>query len=69
MEDKFNNDKIDVLKGVRVKGIDKNVIVLQEGKTKELCHLPYGMCVWAAGIAPRPLTKRLIQSIPGQRNR
>jgi len=69
VEDKFSNDKIDVLKGVRVKGIDENFIVLQEGKTKELCHLPYGMCVWAAGIAPRPLTKCLIQSIPGQRNR
>jgi len=27
------------------------------------------MCVWAAGIAPRELTKKLMKDIPGQTNR
>ena len=52
-----------------MKGIDENFIAIQEGKTKELQYLPYGMCVWAAGISPRPLTKSMIQGIPGQRNK
>lgn len=58
-----------MVKGVRVKGIDEDVIKLQDGKTKEMIDLPYGMCVWAAGISPRALTKSMIRSIPGQKNR
>ena len=52
-----------------MKGIDEDVIKLQDGKTKEMIDLPYGMCVWAAGISPRALTKSMIRSIPGQKNR
>ena len=45
------------------------MIKIMDGNTKQISDIPYGMCVWAAGIAPRPLTKKMISNIPGQRNR
>lgn len=42
---------------------------LKDAKTKEVRTLPYGMCVWCAGIAPRELTKQLMKDLPAQTNR
>lgn len=69
VENKFHQDSINVIKGVRVKKIEEGAICLQDGKTKEIQQLPYGMCVWSAGIAPRQLTKDMIKAIPDQKNR
>ncbi|XP_065051948.1 uncharacterized protein LOC135681414 [Rhopilema esculentum] len=69
VEDKFKDDNIEIVQGARVLEINSSDIKLRDGKTKETVDLPYGMCVWAAGISPRQLTKDIIKSIPGQRNK
>lgn len=33
-------------------------VILKNGK-----RVPYGLCFWAGGTEPRPLTKRLIETI------
>ena len=37
--------------------------------TSKASQIPFGMCVWAAGIAPRPFTKSIIDKLEGQNNR
>ena len=32
-------------------------------------ELPYGFCVWAAGVGPTPLVTGLIEAVPEQRER
>ncbi|KAK4529179.1 hypothetical protein CCYA_CCYA01G0036 [Cyanidiococcus yangmingshanensis] len=55
--------KINVRTGCRVVRITDTDIYLQDGSV-----LPYGMCVWAAGVGPQKLVTDLIQSIPAQRD-
>lgn len=45
----------------RHRQVTKNTIKLGSGE-----ELPYGVCVWSAGNAPRPLVKALAASIPEQ---
>lgn len=42
-------------------------VVLQDKKTKKITRVPYGMCVWSTGVAPRDLTRKLIEKIPEQK--
>ncbi len=37
-----------------------------QDKEGNLTKEGYGICVWSAGNAPRPLTKALIEQIPEQ---
>jgi NADH:ubiquinone reductase (non-electrogenic) len=55
--------KINVRTGCRVVRITDTEIFLQDGSV-----LPYGICVWAAGVGPQKLVTDLIQSIPAQRD-
>ena len=52
-----------------VAGVEEKIMHLKDAKTREVRSMDYGMCVWAAGIAPRELTKKLMKDIPGQTNR
>ena len=67
--DHFKSSGIDVISGSYVVGIDEKEIQIKSKATKEVTAMPYGMCVWAAGIQPRSLTKKLIAAIPNQNNR
>lgn len=49
--------------------MDPKTIKIQNKTTKEVTVLPYGLCVWAAGIAPREITKTMIKKMPSQTNR
>ena len=55
--------------GTFVVGVEADTIHLRNAKTKSESSLPYGMCVWCAGIAPRDVTKQMMMDIPGQTNR
>lgn len=44
--------------------VTKDTIVLKNGE-----QLPYGVCVWSAGNAPRPLVQQLAGQIPEQARR
>lgn len=50
-------------------GMDPKNIKIQNKTTKEVTVLPYGLCVWAAGISPREVTKTMIKKMPIQNNR
>lgn len=69
VEKKFKSSGVDVIGGCYVVGMDDKTIFIKNKQTKEVTSLPYGMCVWAAGIAPREITKTMIAKIRGQRNR
>ncbi|XP_066922519.1 uncharacterized protein [Clytia hemisphaerica] len=68
-EQKFKSDGINTIGNSYVVGMDPKNIKIQNKKTKEITVLPYGLCVWAAGIAPRDITKTLIKRMPAQNNR
>jgi NADH dehydrogenase FAD-containing subunit len=50
---------IEVMLNRKVMKVEEKHIELDGGEL-----LPYGLCVWAAGTAPRDITKNLIASIP-----
>lgn len=68
-ENKFKREGINVVTNTFVAGVEEKMIYLKDAKTREVRSMDYGMCVWAAGIAPRELTKQLMKEIPGQTNR
>ena len=41
-------------------------MVVMDKKTKKLEEIPYGMCVWATGVSPVPITTSFMASIPEQ---
>lgn len=57
----FKTMGVNVRTGVRVTEVTSDTIVLKGGET-----LPYGVCVWSAGNAPRPLVQQLAEQIPEQ---
>ncbi|EER16256.1 NADH dehydrogenase, putative [Perkinsus marinus ATCC 50983] len=63
--DHFKRIDIDVVKNSRVKAVEATAVVVQDMATKEERRIPFGVCVWAAGIAPRPFTKDLISQLKG----
>lgn len=52
---------VDVQVGVKVIEVTAQHVKLGSGES-----LPYGVCVWSAGNAARPLTQELVASIPEQ---
>ena len=47
---------------------EKNLVIMDK-KTKEKREVPYGVCVWATGVAPVPITKSFMEAIPEQLGR
>ena len=54
---------------LRVVGVGEKDVSIMDKKTRKTETVPYGLCVWSAGIAARPVTKQLIGATPGQNNR
>ena len=52
-----------VLCPLRVNKVDVELITVTDGATKQQGELPYGMCVWATGVAPLPVTKTFMQRL------
>lgn len=69
VESRFNKDKINCMTNTFVTEVEEMVLHTMDAVTKEKSKIPYGMCVWAAGIAPRPITKTIISKVDGQTNR
>jgi NADH:ubiquinone reductase (non-electrogenic) len=59
--DNFKRVGVEVRTGVRVTEVGEDTITLKGGET-----LKYGVCVWSAGNAPRPLVQQLAAQIPEQ---
>jgi NADH:ubiquinone reductase (non-electrogenic) len=59
--DNFKRLDVDVRNDTPVVEVTKDIIRLGSGE-----ELPYGVCVWSAGNAPRPLVKQLAAQIPEQ---
>lgn len=68
----FAEQKIDILLETAVKKVNATTVetevTLPDG-TKENRIIPYGLLVWAAGNAVRPVVKDLMAQIPGQKDR
>lgn len=62
-EDMFKHDKINLLVNARVNKVGDELISITDNATKEKRELPYGMCVWATGVAPSPVTKTFMQRL------
>ncbi|EFN57549.1 hypothetical protein CHLNCDRAFT_143182 [Chlorella variabilis] len=59
--DNFKRVGVDVRTGVRVTEVTNDTITLKGGE-----EIKYGVCVWSAGNAPRPLVQQLAEQIPEQ---
>ncbi|KAI3438808.1 hypothetical protein D9Q98_001225 [Chlorella vulgaris] len=57
----FKRVGVDVRTGVRVTEVTQDIIKLKGGE-----EISYGVCVWSAGNAPRPLVQQLAEQIPEQ---
>ena len=65
----MNKDKVNCLTNTFVTEVKETVLHTVDAITNEESKIPFGMCVWAAGIAPRPITKSIISKLEGQNNR
>jgi NADH:ubiquinone reductase (non-electrogenic) len=57
----FKRVGVEVRTGMRVTGVTRDTITLRGGE-----EIKYGLCVWSAGNAPRPLVQQLAAQIPEQ---
>lgn len=55
-----------MLPACRVKEVTADKVSVQDKKTGEIKHLPYGLCVWSTGVAPTPLTQQFMAQVPEQ---
>eukprot|EP00118_Oscarella_pearsei_P000938 m.6182 g.6182 ORF g.6182 m.6182 type:complete len:598 (+) comp15156_c0_seq2:43-1836(+) len=68
-EKHFHRTGIDVITNSRVSKVSEQMLTIYNKKSKTSREVPYGMCIWATGVAPRPVTLQLIEAIPEQTNR
>ena len=57
----IRDSNIDLLLNAFVKSVDENAITVEVHDTKQL--IPYGMLIWATGIQPREITRKLGQKL------
>ena len=69
VESRFNKDRINCITNTFVTEVEEKVLHIMDAVTKDKKQIPYGMCVWAAGVGPRPLTKSIIEKLEDQTNR
>ncbi|SMN18811.1 similar to Saccharomyces cerevisiae YDL085W NDE2 Mitochondrial external NADH dehydrogenase, catalyzes the oxidation of cytosolic NADH [Maudiozyma saulgeensis] len=58
----IKKSKIDLKLNTFVKGVDPNIITVEVNKEKQ--EIPYGVLIWATGIQPRDITRKLAQILP-----
>lgn len=66
-ESTFRENKIDVLTRTMVKDVKEQSVVVQDAN-KEIREIPYGLLVWATGNTSRPITRNLMNKLPGAQN-
>ncbi|ODV88775.1 hypothetical protein CANCADRAFT_128582 [Tortispora caseinolytica NRRL Y-17796] len=67
----FSQEKITVMTKTMVKNVTESTIeadVTTPSGERERQVIPYGLLVWATGNAARPLTRKLMSSIPAQKD-
>ena len=64
-EDNFKRIDINLMKNTAVTRVGPDTVFVENRVTKEKFEIPYGICVWAAGVAPRSITGKVIERIGG----
>nr|AOE43307.1 calcium-binding EF-hand domain-containing protein [Rostrostelium ellipticum] len=67
-EKEFGRSNIKTLCSSRVTEVQPNKLVVVSKADRKTYEMPFGMCLWATGVGPRPITAKLCDSIPEQRN-
>ncbi|KAM3501128.1 hypothetical protein MY10362_005810 [Beauveria mimosiformis] len=70
-ENTLREEKIDIMTKTMVKNVTENTVEAEISKpdgTKERVQIPYGLLVWAAGNAVRPIVKDMMARIPAQKD-
>ena len=62
-EQHMKDSGIDLITNTRVTKVGKDTIQVLDKSTKTKSELPYGLVVWATGVSPRKLAKKLIQDL------
>lgn len=62
-EREFAANKVEILTNTAVKEVSPAEILVRDGVTKQEHVVPYGLLVWAAGNAPRQITKTLMAQL------
>ena len=60
----FAREGIDMLLNTAVKEVGDGVITLQDRAGGEPYCLPFGVCVWAAGVKPNDLVQQIMEKLP-----
>lgn len=67
-EKKFGRDGVELRTLCRVQKVRERDIVFDDKTSKKTHVMPYGLCVWATGVGPRPLVQAFCKRIPEQTN-
>jgi NADH dehydrogenase FAD-containing subunit len=65
-EQQFGRENINLITSARVIEVSPTSITVFDKKQNKNISIPCGMTVWAAGVAPTPLTLKVAGSIPEQ---
>ncbi|XP_046852844.1 external alternative NAD(P)H-ubiquinone oxidoreductase B1, mitochondrial-like [Xenia sp. Carnegie-2017] len=68
-EKRFKSDIVNCVTNSRVTEVIDHSLVIMDKMSKQKRNERFGVCVWATGIAPCPLTKKIAQKLPQQNNR
>lgn len=66
---KFSRSNIEVLCNHRVNEVTPKEIVALDRKTKEIKHIPYGVCVWSTGLKQRSLIAKAKAKLEDQKHK
>lgn len=61
--------RINLLLQHTVTGIRQKYITIESrvlGQPRKTIHVPYGICLWAVGVANTPLAKKVVEAVPQQ---
>eukprot|EP01114_Cavostelium_apophysatum_P018332 TRINITY_DN5656_c0_g1_i2.p1 TRINITY_DN5656_c0_g1~~TRINITY_DN5656_c0_g1_i2.p1 ORF type:complete len:389 (+),score=112.15 TRINITY_DN5656_c0_g1_i2:811-1977(+) len=64
-EDRFSRGKIDTLVNTRITGVQEKDLSVVDKTSGRSIKVPFGMCLWATGIAPTALTASIQSALPG----
>lgn len=65
-EEHLREEGVNLLMNTRVTHVSEDGIGVLDKATKEKSELPYGLVVWATGVSPGPLAKKLISQLQEQ---
>ena len=68
-EMRFKREKINVITNARVQRIEKDKVVYTDKKSGEEHTIPFGMTLWATGVAMVPFVQALSEKLGAQNHR